>query len=107
MSELTPAGSTRRWRRTRLFVLGRDGYRCRVPDPSTGIVCGRRLVGPAGPGLPAHVDHIVRRRHGGTDAPDNLRAACEPCNLERERLDAEPATVAELAGLARSWGWSW
>lgn len=24
-------GSTRRWRRVRLFVLSRDGYRCQVP----------------------------------------------------------------------------
>lgn len=97
MPELTPAGSTRRWRRTRRHILDRDGWRCLVPDEN-GVPCGRRLRGPLGPGLPAHVDHVVRRRHGGSDAPDNLRAACEPCNLERERLDVvEPAAA----------GWSW
>lgn len=28
-----------------------------------------------------HVEHIIARKHGGTDAPENLAWACLYCNL--------------------------
>jgi hypothetical protein len=31
--------------------------------------------------LAHHVEHIVARKHGGTDDPANLCLACERCNL--------------------------
>jgi hypothetical protein len=31
--------------------------------------------------LSHHVEHIVARKHGGTDEPSNLCVACERCNL--------------------------
>lgn len=71
MSALKDAGSTRAWRRIRLHVLRRDGYRCQMMLPD-GSVCGE----PA-----STVDHAVRREHGGTDALLNLRAACIRCNM--------------------------
>ncbi len=30
-----------------------------------------------------HVDHIVARQHGGTDAPENLALACHRCNRHK------------------------
>lgn len=87
MTALRPAGSTRAWRRIRLYVLDRDGWRCRVPVDEHGRIT------PAGRpcGLPAvTADHIIPRTRGGSDDPSNLRAACEPHNLNKGgRLDDE------------------
>lgn len=56
-----PRASTAEWKRTRLQVLERDGYRCRI--------CG----------APANeVDHITEWSDGGTDHPSNLRTLCTP-----------------------------
>ena len=33
--------------------------------------------------LPHHVEHIVAKKHGGTDDPDNLALACGHCNLHK------------------------
>lgn len=30
-----------------------------------------------------HVDHVLARRHGGSDHPDNLRVSCPRCNLSK------------------------
>ena len=65
------AGSTRRWRKIRAYVLDRDGHRCQIRTPGICI------------GVATHVDHIVAYVHGGTDEPSNCRAACAPCNLAR------------------------
>jgi 5-methylcytosine-specific restriction endonuclease McrA len=54
----------------RFAVLQRDGFRCRY--------CGRTCRTPGG-GL--HVDHVVPRAAGGAPREDNLRTACEECNL--------------------------
>lgn len=72
MSRAWQQGSTRAWRKTRAFVLARDGHRCQVPR--NGRPCGDHAT---------HVDHIVPKGAGGTDDPANLRAACAPCNLSR------------------------
>jgi len=65
-SALKASGGTRQWRRIRAAILLRDNYRCRY------------CSGPAN-----SVDHVVSRHDGGTDHPDNLVAACMPCNLDR------------------------
>jgi 5-methylcytosine-specific restriction endonuclease McrA len=53
----------RGYRENRLLVLERDGNACRYcGDPAT---C---------------VDHITPRAHLGSDDPENLVAACHPCN---------------------------
>lgn len=61
------------WRRVRLLVLERDGYRCKVQLP------GCRGDADA-------VDHIVPLEEGGARLdPSNLRACCGPCNNARRR----------------------
>lgn len=60
------------WRRLRLSILARDGWVCQIR--------GARCVGGA-----TTVDHRVPLRLGGAPwSPDNLRAACAPCNFGRE-----------------------
>ncbi len=33
--------------------------------------------------LPFHIEHIISRRHGGSDLADNLALACHHCNLHK------------------------
>ena len=77
---LTPAGSycaahqpapkrkisARPWNRTRDTVLQRDRHRCHY--------CGAPAT---------EVDHVLPVARGGTDAQDNLVAACRNCNLAK------------------------
>lgn len=62
-----PRTSTAAWRKTRRFVLARDGHRC------TWLEGGRRCTNPA-----TEVDHIREWADGGIDDPSNLRSLCEP-----------------------------
>lgn len=107
---LTPAGSTRAWRRLRLLVLERDSWRCQVP------VDDRGRIDPAGSPclLPAvTADHVVPRRLGGQDVAENLRAACEPHNARKGgRLDDDAGSAPRQrapqrrpAGERRPWHW--
>lgn len=92
MSALTARGSTRAWRKIAAWVLRRDGYRCQMMRD--GHICHARAV---------DVDHIVRREHGGTDAPSNLRAACASCNRGAPRATGAgpaPRITAGQAALA-------
>lgn len=94
-SALTARGSTRRWRRLRLWVLNRDGWLCQargtVPAewgswasiyagedwPRIGgrpAVCGRYAD---------HADHVDGRAGGGDDDVSNLRATCPDHNLSK------------------------
>ena len=57
-----PELSTQRWRSLRKLILERDNYVC--------WMCGNRAN---------QVDHLVPPPVG-TDAPENLAAACGPCN---------------------------
>lgn len=75
MSRAWSGGSTTRWRRTRAYVLARDHHTCRIGADG----CTVRAT---------HVDHIIPRENGGTDEESNLRAACEHCNLGRQRTRA-------------------
>lgn len=71
--------SSRERARVRRIVLARDGYRCRLQLAGCTTIA-------------TTVDHIVDRGVGG-DGPDNLRAACGPCNFRRGkpgREDPEP-----------------
>ena len=54
----------------RFSILQRDGFRCRY--------CGRTG---GDPGVVLHVDHVVPLAAGGVTREDNLRTACEECNL--------------------------
>jgi len=57
--------------KTRHYVLARDGHAC--------IYCGRRR----GPAVALQLDHLYPYSLGGTDDPENLVAACGPCNLAK------------------------
>jgi hypothetical protein len=125
-SALRPAGSTRRWRRLRVLVLHRDGFRCQLlvdragqhvedDDPAAERLCLEYAE---------HVDHVIGRRYADAagmvtradgqrmhvDAPSNLRASCAAGNLARPRNDhATPGRpnggrrVTENA--PRRWSW--
>ena len=100
ISKSWKAGSTRRWRDVRAFVLARDGYRCRahtdglcdaVPGPHE--CTGRaELRGPHA----GHAHHVKGRAVTGDD-PRWITAACAPCNLHigsPERHSPEPKRVS-------------
>lgn len=61
------------WRRLRLAVLRRDGFKCTTPG------CGA---------VAKIVDHIVSPANGGADTMGNLRSLCRRCdNLVKEGSD--------------------
>lgn len=97
MSASWAGGSTRTWRKLRMYVLDRDGFACQVPvrggtEDNGGQVCGA---------FATHVDHIVPLSKGGPKYDDrNCRAACSRCNLGRGAGDNEPRPV-------RIGVWSW
>ncbi len=55
---------------TRNLVRQRAGNRCEY--------CGRRQE--ESPLATLHVEHILPRKHGGSDDPENLALACPNCN---------------------------
>jgi hypothetical protein len=75
---------------TRRFVRQRAANRCEY--------CGLRqevsLL------APLHVEHIIPKKHGGTDVPDNLAIACIECNLHKGSnvagFDPLTGTLTEL-----------
>jgi HNH endonuclease len=58
---------------TRQLVRERAGNRCEY--------CG--LHQDHSPVAALHVEHIIPRKHGGSDAADNLALACIDCNLRK------------------------
>lgn len=71
------SGSTAQWRRTRAFVLDRDGHRCQVKIPGEWVTRygqTRRCLGVATQA------HHTRPREIVGDDPRYLVAACAPCN---------------------------
>lgn len=63
-------GSTRTWRSTRTHVINTHGLTCAI------------CLQPVHPD-DVHIDHVVTKRDGGTDDPDNLRVTHARCNLTR------------------------
>ena len=57
----------------RNLVQDRAGNRCEY--------CG--LHQDQSPLATLHVEHVVPRKHGGDDGPDNLALACVDCNLHK------------------------
>ena len=51
-------------------------------------------------GLRFHIEHIIPRKHGGTDDVDNLALACPECNLRKgpnlSGIDPETGKVTRL-----------
>ena len=76
----TPTRSTRHinWR-TRFLVMRRDDFKCRY--------CGRSPSN--NPGLELHIDHVKAWSKDGPTTMDNLRTACNVCNIGKSDLDVE------------------
>ena len=75
---------------TRASVRARAGDRCEY----------RRLHQDDSPLAALHVEHIIARKHGGSDDPENLALACIDCNLRKgpnlTGIDPLTAQVCEL-----------
>ena len=70
-----------RWRKLRLAVLDRDGYRCQS--------CGKAGI--------LEADHVIPMQHGGDAwAPSNLQALCRGCHIAKTR--GENQTVPDPRG---------
>lgn len=52
------------------------------------------------PLAPLHIEHVIPRKHGGSDSLDNLALACIDCNLHKGTnltgIDPETNLVTEL-----------
>lgn len=77
-------------KRTRYEVLRRDGHSCRY--------CGATAAD-----SPLTVDHVIPVALGGSDAPDNLVAACQPCNSGKAATSPDETMVASASQDALRW----
>ena len=69
---------TRAWSELRLKVLERDNYKCQIKGPN----CLEHAN---------QVDHKRNTQAGGTNAEDNLQAACAPCNMRKAQTESVTA----------------
>src|SRR5438128_9204107 len=85
-------------RRTREFVRHRAGNRCEY--------CG--LPQELSPVAQLQIEHIIPRKHGGSDQDYNLAMACIDCNLAKSSkltgIDPQPARPCRFSIRARSDG---
>lgn len=77
-------------KRLRYEILRRDGHKCRY--------CGATAAD-----APLTVDHVIPVALGGTDEPDNLVAACRPCNAGKSSAKADEALVGDVSADAIRW----
>jgi len=63
--------------RLRILILERDNYTCQY--------CGTQA-----PYVKLHVDHIIPRARGGSDATSNLITACQLCNIGKGVMRIRP-----------------
>lgn len=103
MSQAWAKGSTRAWRQLRVWVLDRDGWRCRMLDDD-GHTCGRQLRPKAAdPRHRATVQHLDALADGNPLLPDPSRlvAACATHNSQ----EAARMTNAKRSEPVRGWTW--
>lgn len=74
-------------RRTRFEVLRRDGHTC-------------RWCGASAPDVALTVDHVVPVALGGSDDPNNLVTACQPCNAGKSSMAPDQAMVEDVDATA-------
>lgn len=75
-------------KRTRFEVLRRDDFTCRYCRSKDDELT---------------VDHVVPVALGGSDAPDNLVAACRSCNAGKSSIAPDAAFVEDVAKDALRW----
>lgn len=80
-----------RWKQVRLAILERDGYLCMIRLP-----CCTQIA--------TEVDHIIQPSAGGRRLdPDNLRAACQPCNSARGGHQGQLTRRHQATTPSRNW----
>lgn len=72
----------------RFAVLKRDGFKCRYCKTTDDELT---------------VDHVLPVSLGGTDDPENLVAACEPCNQGKGSTPLDSEHVADIDADALRW----
>lgn len=77
-------------RRLRYEVLRRDNHTC-------------RYCGASAPDVKLTVDHVVPVALGGSDEPDNLATACQPCNAGKTSSSPDAPLVADVEQDALRW----
>jgi hypothetical protein len=77
-------------KRLRYEILRRDNHTC-------------RYCGATAPDVPLRVDHVTPVALGGTDTPDNLVTACEPCNSGKSSVPPDAALVTNVDADAFRW----
>jgi HNH endonuclease len=77
-------------KRLRFEILRRDGFVCRY--------CGAQA-----PDVELTVDHVTPKALGGRDEPENLVAACRPCNTGKSSSGPDEHHVAQVADDALRW----
>lgn len=77
-------------KRLRYEILRRDNHTC-------------RYCGVTAPNAPLRIDHVTPVALGGTDTPDNLVTACEPCNSGKSSATVDSAVVASVTDDALRW----
>lgn len=77
-------------KRTRYEVLRRDNHTC-------------RYCGGTAPDAILTVDHVVPVSLGGSDAPDNLVAACQDCNYGKASSNPDAPLVENVGDDALRW----
>ena len=77
-------------KRLRYEILRRDQHTC-------------RYCGATAPDVKVTIDHVLPVALGGTDTPDNLVTACEPCNSGKTSTAPDAPVVANVAEDALRW----
>lgn len=76
--------------RLRYEILLRDNQTCRYCGTSSDIV-------------PLNVDHVVPRILGGKDVPENLVAACQPCNSGKNSSMPKGVRISDVDPHVLNW----
>lgn len=77
-------------KRLRYEILRRDNHTC-------------RYCGGVAPDVVLTVDHVTPKTLGGSDAPENLVAACKDCNSGKTSVSPDAPLVADVAQKAVEW----
>lgn len=91
MSTEPDTDDSRGWDATRRRVLDRDGHACRfcgIDDDDHRDEYGRGL----------HAHHVVPKRDGGPDRPENLITVCESCHRTLEDTHAKAVSQLQQQG---------
>lgn len=81
----------------RLHLWGPQGARCAIRANFRCEYCGRDLLASLDDYKAWAQDHIVPRKHGGSDRDSNMAVACHPCNSAYKKTWNPRAAVGAKA----------